>query len=65
MSLWEISTIFAIIFPVIIYRVSPTRGCTACIIESKVLTLSFFEAMVQQLSPLTIEDKVLYPDSDG
>ncbi|MEA5471833.1 Uma2 family endonuclease [Spirulina sp. 06S082] len=29
------------------------------------MTLSFFEAMVQQLSPLTIEDDFLYPDSDG
>ena len=33
--------------------------------ESNVLILSFFEAMVQQLSPTTIEDEFLYPDSDG
>ncbi len=32
---------------------------------SNVLTLSFFEVMVQQLSPLTIDDEFLYPDSDG
>jgi Uma2 family endonuclease len=33
--------------------------------ESNVLIPSFFKAMVQQLSPLTIEDELFYPDRDG
>ncbi|MGK7927422.1 MAG: Uma2 family endonuclease [Spirulina sp.] len=47
------------------FAIAPPRFFLACLYNGVKCIDSFFEVMVQELSPPSIEDELLYPDSDG